>query len=686
MEEVPPGGGAMSPDFTGMDPEQMQRFIAELEHARGVIGENIAAIRQEFLANGVPATSLGPLLEIEQWIDERLPELRRRDRLARDMAWLPGWAPGTAGGLVGYDETAVLPPAEARRLDTELAGRYRAIDPDPFLDFAPGADDAYRAIVAELAAHAYDAEFTAAFFAAIGADRTIELPARLRKWLPEGQEEAVATVSRAFGVAVTAGMAVGGFAAIAQRAHDATSADAGDAERAGVGDLLSAGRFPTEWLAQTVANQVLLPGPGLAASGPALTPYLTALANNPAAARLALSLASTESPLPKPPDLTPPLPGDTTSSGTGTGDRALGDRRPDLPSLLKQLNDRASFDAASADAFGRLLASASGAYDEKDGAHTDGAARFAFTVITTADEMRLGDATRVHLAELAGSYASEITAGANFGDADHLEPSAYTPADTGIAGLTASFRLSPADTYHFLKTFAGTDPDLAPFHTAMGDLTQRLVTQGVPALRTDGDPTALDPAFAALGNVAGLELAAAESLRQRADDIAERRAKDDSFVTGTMFTVAGLGIGVEALSHLWDTLSTGYSAWDTYKADPPTQVDQLHAADDQQTLGRQHAVASSLLNAGLPAKVSPAAFQAAHPTEIPIADDTGNLRPFADIAKSGEPGLRALDAWLIANGMGGDDKLGLGELSSRFADRFDGRKQHAERRARLLEN
>jgi len=51
-------------------------------------------------------------------------------------------------------------------------------------------------------------------------------------------------------------------------------------------------------------------------------------------------------------------------------------------------------DASSADApCGRLLASASGAYDERDGAQSDLAARFAFTVITTVDDLSLASAT-----------------------------------------------------------------------------------------------------------------------------------------------------------------------------------------------------------------------------------------------------------------------------------------------------
>ena len=113
----------------------------------------------------------------------------------------------------------------------------------------------------------------------------------------------------------------------------------------------------------------------------------------------------------------------------------------------------------------------------------------------------------------------------------------------------------------------------------------------------------------------------------------------------------GLGIKNEPLALLWDGLSTGWSAGDTYQPDPPSRVDQLHATDDQQTLGRQHSIAQSLMAAGFPAKISPAAFQAAHPSDIPIADQNGDLRSFADILRSGDAGLDGLDSWFIATGM-----------------------------------
>ena len=54
MQDLPPGTGPLSPDFAGIDPELMDRFVGELERARRVIGENVEAIRQTFAANGMP--------------------------------------------------------------------------------------------------------------------------------------------------------------------------------------------------------------------------------------------------------------------------------------------------------------------------------------------------------------------------------------------------------------------------------------------------------------------------------------------------------------------------------------------------------------------------------------------------------------------------------------------------------
>ncbi|WP_211591640.1 hypothetical protein [Microbispora sp. H10836] len=280
-------------------------------------------------------------------------------------------------------------------------------------------------------------------------------------------DEAVRTVSRAFGSAVSGGPAVPGFAAVAASVRTG----AGDEEdRRDIGDLLPAGRLPTEWLADLVATQVFPSREKTPAK--TLAPYLRALAADPAAARLAISLATRDSPLPK----------DTAARLLALPGVAPRDRRPDLVTFLRDLNDLAAADATSADAFGRMLAAAAGAYDEKDGAHSDVAARFAFAVMTGTPGFRFAPPTRVHVAEVAGAYATEMAEGANLGDSNQLLPSAFGPVESRVPGLSPAFRLSPEDTFRFLLAFAGDESDRGPFDQGMGDLANRLVGVNVPPM------------------------------------------------------------------------------------------------------------------------------------------------------------------------------------------------------------
>ncbi|XVQ83346.1 hypothetical protein ACQP2K_31585 [Microbispora siamensis] len=643
----------------------MDRFVKELEHARAVVGEHAGAVRRVFAAKGLPAASLSPIGEIERWIDERLPDLRRRHRVAVSLSHAPSWSPTASSALVPYDEKSLLGAAEARRLGGALAAAYKDIDPDALFDFH--LVDKYRKIVEKLAAHADDSEFTAAFFAGIGARRTVELPRRLRQVLQENVDEAVRAASRAFGSAVSGGSAVPGFSAVAVAVR--TRAD-DDEDRRSIGELLSAGRLPAEWLAEVVATQVFLPADET--RGETLAPYLKALAADPAAARLAIALATRDSPLPK----------DTAARllmRPGLGPR---DRRPDLVTFLRDLNDRAAVDPTSADAFGRMLAAASGAYDERDGAHSDVAARFAFAVVTGASGFRFAPPTRVHLAEIAGAYATEMAEGANLGDANQLLPSAFGPVESRVPGLPPAFRLSPEDTFRFLLTFAGAESNRRPFDQGMGDLAKRLVGMNVPPMLKADDLSRLDDVFAALGNVRGFELAAAEKHLKALDDAAERNDMADDMAWDVSQLVLGKALPQGEL--LWLMLDQSRGLMDNLGPDEETNVERLRDSDDAETLGRQHTVAGLLLGAGFPAAVSPKDYQAACPPGVAIADDEGNLRPFPAISQSGNQGLRALDQWFIANGLGGDEQLSLGQSSQRWADRFDGSKQRAQGRAELL--
>ncbi|WP_214412919.1 DUF6571 family protein [Sphaerisporangium fuscum] len=665
---LPTGTGPLSPQFTGINPALMDGFVAEIDHARGVIGERTEAIRRVFAANGVPATSLNPIAEIEHWLDERLPDLRRRSRQAHELAKLPSWAPGGAGALLPYEEKTVLPAAEARRLGTDLASQYKSINPDAFFD--PGLDEKYQKIVNALAAHSHDPEFTTAFFTSLGLNRTMQLPERLRRVLQEGDQEAVDTVSRALGTAISAGAA--GMAAISKGLKD--KADKYDDQKA-IGELLSAGRFPTEWLAQVVATQIFTPGDK--ATGSVLTPYLHALANDPGAARLAISLATSDSPLPR--DALAKL------SAGGLFPVALADRRPNLVAFLKNLNDRAAVDATSADAFGRVLAAASGAYDEKDGHHSDMAARFAFTVITTADGLKLADPTRIHLSEIAGAYATEITEGANLSDVNHLLSSAYGNFKSQIPGLKPAFRLSPEDTYKFIRTFTDTTENQMPFREGMGNLARRLIDAEVPTMMKSKDTTQLDDLFAALGNVSGLQLAAEKKWGKAKDDAADASDKTFSTISGNTLGVFGLFVpGAQVGATLWTVLSGVWSAADTYKPDQEKEVEKIENTDNLETLGRQHAIAQALMDAGFKPKISPQDYQAAHPKAVAISETNGHLRPFADILKTGKGGIESLDSWFLDNGAD-DDKNSLGGVTRFLADRFDGRKDYSRDRARMFD-
>ena len=657
MSTVPPGTGPLSPDFTGIDPAQMDAFITDLNHARGVISEHTEATRRLLTANGVPATSLDAVGAVGVWIDEQLPDLRRRLGLAQSAAKLPTWSSG-AVALLPYREDNVISSNEAQRLGRELAARYSKLNPNAIWDLGLASD--YQMVLSALAVHVHDPDFTGAFFAALGTEQAMRLPVIFRETLgqpedatlgaPRPEDDILRTISQAFGTAVSAGSQVPGVSAIKKAL---VSPSLSDRDAFGASLLLSAGDFPTEWLAQ-VAVARGLDKPRTIDAG-----YLFALGNNPAAARLAMSAITTHA----------------------TADR------PELKSWLKDFSDRTGRSnalAGEADAFGRMLAAMAGAYDESDGKHSEDAAAFAFTIMTTMPHLEIGQATRVHLAEIAGAYATEITEGADLGDIDHLLPSAFSAPQTRIPGLHAKFRLSPQDTYRFIKLFSDSLDDEIPFHGGMNILTNRLIGQGVPDMVKKRDSSRLDETFAALGSVSGLQLAVLEDLGRDKDDEAELSGKVTSWLTGTAMNLIGLLPFIGSIP--WTTLSIGEATIDTFKPGGTNESDKIRTTAGLETLGRQHAVAQSLMDAGFKPKVSPTDHQAAHPTDVAIADSDDRLRPFSDILKEGEPGLEALDRWFLENGMGSGENLSLGERSDQLATIFEGRRVRAENRAQKFED
>ncbi|GII54601.1 hypothetical protein Pth03_29900 [Planotetraspora thailandica] len=664
MGGEPSGTGPLSPDFVGIDPTLMSRFITEMEHARGVVGERTEAVRRVFAANGVSAASLDPIGEAERWIDDKLPELRTRHRLTTSISSLPAWDPTAPGRLVPYEEKSILPVAEARRLGAELALKYSNAS-----RIVPAGDKSYQEIVDALTAHVHDSEFAAAFFAGLGLRQTLELPQVLLRALVERHKAAIDVISQAFGTAVSAGDTTGDFAAIrnAMRHRLATS------ERQGLGDLLSAGSFPTEWLADVVAAQVLGSEDLAVGTSPrrfetadatmglSLAPYLNALARDPSAARLAISAVTHGSPRAR-----------NRLSEMLLPNPALADGRPDLVTILGNLDGRAALDPTASDAFGRLLASASGAYDESDGRHSDAAARFTFNLIIAAGAIEFAPPARVHLAEIAGSYATEMTEGANLGDDNQFLPSAFEPVASRLPGLRPMFRLSPEHTYKFIRTFADTSDHRLPFDTGMGNLTRRVLDVGVPTMLESEDPKRLDATFSALGNIRGMELGAAAEHAEAMDEIAEREKDGQDWALGVAFGLAGFVIpGGMTGAALWTALTTGYDTYDTFKPNPETNTDKLSKITLQEDFGRRRVIAQLLMDAGATPKVSPRDYQALNPSATAIADADGRLIPFPEISKSTAGNLFTVDEWLIANGMG-KDQFSLGESVRMLSDTFGG--------------
>ncbi|WP_309298460.1 DUF6571 family protein [Streptosporangium carneum] len=653
------GAGPLSPDFSGIDPELMRGFVTALEHGRDVIGEQSERIRQLLAAAEVSAVGLRPIKEIEGWIDGELPGLRKRREAIQasdKLSWLPG------SRLVSYDEGKLLSPEEAKKQGTELAKQLLAVEPVDVSWFGRTSSEEYEKVLKQLAAHKNDADYTAAFFAALGVKGTLGLPVLLRKNIdtpyfqatlgpPRSDDEALRTVSQAFGTAVTGGSRVPGFAKIKEAVrHPGQSGE----DRFGASLLLSAGKFPTEWLVGTVLAQ------GLSTTGKASPGLLHALGNNPAAARQTI----------------------TALVGPYAKDQSK------LKTFLKNLNDHAGgkyvSSAADADAFGRMLAAAAGAYDEEDGKHSKESAALAFAVMTTFDDLKLGEGIRKHLAEIAGAYATEITEGANIGDANMTGDSGLMPS-TSLFGTTSAFTLSPEDTYRFLKTFADSTENLAPFDEGMGRFSQKVIADASATIRRTGDVERMDQTFTALGNVRGFELAAVEKVQGDLDKIDKKQADMLKYLRDTAVGAAGLYLSsTVAASYFWSLVGFGLSTHDTandvFGEEDETRVDRSDNKDDLETLGRQHAYAQILMANGFTPKITPADFQAVHPFEVPIIDSKGNFRPFSELIKEGNRGLKAFEKWAAANGMGGKDDLAVGDLSKKMAFRFDGANKQARQR------
>ncbi|MFI0445810.1 hypothetical protein [Actinomadura sp. 6N118] len=663
------------PGFSGIDPTLMDGLINEFRRGHADIAGAMGPYRPRLARYGIDTAALREIDQVCAWVDEQLPMLtRRRDlAIALDDSSQPG--------LASVDESLILSPSRARQMGAELAAR-----------FLKSSD--YHDILNELGTYRFDADYAAAFFARLGPELTRRLPALIEAHGRDGHvARQLRETGEAFASAVSGGMDVPGFGTVTQAMFDKNLPVA---DRQGVATLVSYGSFPPEWLVALARLHALEPAyQQFTAGGATARPDLTAtdwhtlqrmfqaLSNNPVAARLAFQGVAHTFPQPNgrtPGDLTPP-------------------HQPDLGHTLATFTRIASLDEATAQQLGRALSAGAGAKDETDGAHSSHSARFAFAVMTALPEVsdRLPDPMRIELARIAGSYATEITEGANLDD--RVTDTAFGNVKTHTPGLKPMFSLSPQDTYAYLKLFADSPEHMALLDQGMGRLSHRLVRLGIhiEIAKQQGkirpDAPGLERIMQALGYVSGLQTQAQKTVQ---GDLDERDARnremmrtlaDLGFDVADVF-VGGLPVseaGAQAVEAIWYvvTKQSGQTL-DAIKdkADQKTRLSMLEDKELQMSLGLQHAMVQRLLQGGYPLKVKPADAKLPHPGHL-FWNDEG-LIPYDEMTKN----PKILDnylAWLEANGRGGDSDAALGQVGVNASGAFSGKAKDASDTARLWE-
>jgi hypothetical protein len=670
------GGGqaAFPPGFSGIDPEEMAQLIRLLERGREDLAQ-IPARWRSMLAgfSEVDTSTLNRITEISRWVDGQIPQLERRRN-----AILTGSEPQIAG-LRPYVESTFATPEEARRYGRSLAARLVNIN-NPVN---------YKGVLDELAANKYDPDVTAAFFAALGPEAARMLPLKVNRGDNERRAQQINDISDAFGTAISAGGNIDGFGKVRDAMLERQ--DSVDDVR-GISKLVSHGNFAPDWLATVVQRQALDPilVPGLEddsihdRDGTAFNLFLRALGTNPAAARLAIGQYAG--------DYTPQG-APASASRFPSALTATQSNGRTLDEVLRKLTSTVADGGAPAKEMGRVFAAASGATDETDGQHSKDAAWFAYNTMTTIDS---GFQTRTdaglrgvpaeikpYLAQIAGSYATEITEGANLTDRNADDPSSFGDVNSAIPGLNPMFNLSTRDTYNLLKTFADTDENIRLFNQGMGDLAARLKAEGVnieKSRRAGDDSPGLIRIMDSLGAVAGLQLAAEEKVRGQMDDRDVRERKLLQQLVGVEFAAAGFaapnGIANELL---WETSLFGGEQQVGDVIDQlgnTTRVDKLRREDAQATLAAHYDVVRTMLDHGYQLDVTPLEFSTSHTS---IVDGSGSLLSYGALVKDSAK-LTAYRAWLRANGMGGVHDSAFGEVSLGAADRLVG----AKKRTRTL--
>jgi hypothetical protein len=638
------GGGSVA----GIDPQLMANMNTSIKNGADVLVSQGSSLKGRFEREWLDTGPLTEVVNIGHWAQQQMPMLTRRQILAAAIDDTPG--------AHFYDEIGSgmnLTPEEAARQGADLARQFQQLNRTD----EEGAKRAHE-IALELAKHKDDPAYTSAFYATLGPQRTKIIPIYMTQSGSTTAAEDLKIYSYALGTALTAPYPAPGMDKV-KSDFERPSTVRPDAWNKGA--MLAYAKVPGNWLGVVARNNALddfakdpnqdFRGGGLDAAALGLPDdtvalFLKVASNSSDASRYALTTMGQ-------PDHGRSLDGNIKlfidySKSVGTGDE-----------IQENLGD--------------ALAAGSGVNDETMGHHSRAAADFAKQVIESVGKYSddviplMGHS----MAEIAGSWAPEIVAGSD-PDNDLTEV---------VPGIDPMFSLDTHDTFKFMKSFAGSDWTGQPFDDAMGILAEQMIDAGVKADMAAGgkDSPGTQRVMAYLGAVGGLEYASRFEVR---GDMDEQEKKVREFFGD----LANIGMNAAPVNPatlggkvLWQVIQfEGGNVIDDWVEGGETRTDVLQNRRRQASLASNYLVADKLMQYGYPMAVQPddSASQWARandvdPTKAKFTDANGRLLPPNQIAGDKDK-LAAYDAWLEANGRGGNHDDAFGQKTVDLANIKEG--------------
>ncbi len=641
-----PGGDGGS--IAAIDPQLMAQMNTSIKNGADVLVNQGTSLKGRFEREWLDTAPLTDIVNLGKWAQEQMPMLTRRQTLAAAIDNTPG--------AHFYDEVGSgmnLTREEAAKQGADLARQFQQLNRTD----EEGAKRAHE-IALELAKHKDDPAYTSAFYATLGPQRTKLIPIYMTQSGSRTAADDLKIYSHALGTALTAPYPAPGMDKV-KSDFEHPSPVRPDAWNKGA--MLASAKVPGNWLGVVARNNALddfaknpnqdFRGGGLDAAALGLPDdtaalFLKVASNSPDASRYALTTMGQ-------PDHGRSLDGSiklfmSYSKSVGTGDE-----------IQENL--------------GYALAAGSGVNDETMGHHSQAAADFARQVIESVGRYSddviplMGHS----MAEIAGSWAPEIVAGSD-PDNDRTEV---------VPGINPMFSLDTRDTFAFMKSFAGNDLTGEPFDDAMGILAEQMIDAGVKADMAAGgkDSPGTQRVMAYLGGVGGLEYASRFEVRGNMD---EQEKKVRQFFGD----LANIGMNVAPINPvtlggqvLWQVIQfEGGNVIDDWVEGGPTRTDELQNRRREASLASNYVIADKLMQYGYPMTVKPddsagqwARANDVDPAKAKFTDANGHLLPPNQIAGDKDK-LAAYDAWLEANGRGGDHDDAFGQKTVDLANTREG--------------